>query len=62
MLENHPALNDHRLASYAAWISLTRSLHEQNILVPERLSRHLLPHFNALRACGRTGNGVSSCL
>ncbi|EBI6200152.1 hypothetical protein KF367_000885 [Salmonella enterica subsp. enterica serovar Infantis] len=29
MLENHPALNDHRLASYAAWISLTRPLHEE---------------------------------
>lgn len=38
MLENHPALNDHRLASYAAWISLTRPLHEQNILDSERLA------------------------
>ncbi|EAM9431293.1 TPA_asm: hypothetical protein G0G78_25140 [Salmonella enterica] len=55
MLENHPALNDHSLASYAAWISLTRTLHEQNILDSEQLSRHLLSHFNALRACQQEG-------
>ncbi|EDM1360390.1 hypothetical protein CN032_25360 [Salmonella enterica subsp. enterica serovar Newport] len=55
MMENHPALNDHSLASYAAWISLTRPLHEQNILDSEQLSRHLLSHFNALRACQQEG-------
>ncbi|EKL1667250.1 hypothetical protein PQX70_004649 [Salmonella enterica] len=45
MQEDQPGagpLNDYRLASYAAWISLTRPLHEQNILDSELLSRHCL--------------------
>ncbi|EIT6901351.1 hypothetical protein L2Z87_003531 [Salmonella enterica] len=58
MQEDQPGagpLNDYRLASYAAWISLTRTLHEQNILDSELLSRHLLSHFNALRVCQQEG-------
>lgn len=51
MLENQPgSINDHCLASYAAWISLARPLHEQNILDTELLTRYLLSHFNTLRA------------
>lgn len=58
MQENQPGpgpLNDHRLASYAAWISLVQTLHEQGALDTELLKHHLLSHVRALRACGQSG-------
>ncbi|HFG7806510.1 TPA: hypothetical protein ACGIM3_000624 [Salmonella enterica subsp. enterica serovar Java] len=58
MQEDKPGpgpLNDHRLASYAAWMSLVQTLHEQGVLDTELLKHHLMSHVSALRACSQSG-------